>query len=314
LKVLVADDDPIERRLLEKSLTTWGHEVALCEDGVQAWERLQAEASPQLLILDWMMPKMNGIALCKLIREQEEKPYHYIILLTGRSTKGEMVQGLEAGADDYITKPFDPNELKVRVRVGVRIMQLQDDLMSALRLSDIRATHDPLTGLWNRAAILDAIEREMARCEREGTPLGLLMGDVDRFKEVNDRHGHLAGDTVLKEITARILGSLRPYDSAGRYGGEEFIVVLPGCDREKSRSLAERLRISIAERPVGLDVGIVSCTMSFGVASWEAGEKPGVDALLRDADAALYSAKRAGRNRVVLSSSFPEGVENGDSA
>jgi len=314
LKVLVADDDPIERRLLEKSLTTWGHEVALCEDGVQAWERLQAEASPQLLILDWMMPKMNGIALCKLIREQEEKPYHYIILLTGRSTKGEMVQGLEAGADDYITKPFDPNELKVRVRVGVRIMQLQDDLMSALRLSDIRATHDPLTGLWNRAAILDAIEREMARCEREGAPLGLLMGDVDRFKEVNDRHGHLAGDTVLKEITARILGSLRPYDSAGRYGGEEFIVVLPGCDREKSRSLAERLRISIAERPVGLDVGIVSCTMSFGVASWEAGEKPGVDALLRDADAALYSAKRAGRNRVVLSSSFPEGVENGDSA
>jgi diguanylate cyclase (GGDEF)-like protein len=283
---------------LEKMLSDLGYEPQVCPDGAQAYEVMCREDPPKLAVLDWMMPEKNGIEVCRAIREREQQPYTYIILLTGKGSKQDVLEGLEAGADDYIVKPFDPNELKVRLRAGARIVQLQEDLIGALRLSEFRATHDSLTGLWNRGALLEAIKKELARSAREVSPLGIVMADVDHFKNVNDHWGHLTGDNVLHELAERIRSSLRPYDWAGRYGGEEFVVALPGCDLSDAARLAERLRVMIAEAPVETSQGPIACTMSFGVTAALEGNHRGVDALLRDADAALYMAKKAGRNRV----------------
>jgi two-component system, cell cycle response regulator len=298
LRILLAEDDAVTRRLLEKMLSDLGYEAQVCADGAQASEVMCREDPPKLAILDWMMPGKNGIEVCRAIREREQRPYTYVILLTGKGSKQDVLEGLEAGADDYIVKPFDPNELKVRLRAGARIVQLQEDLIGALRLSEFRATHDSLTGLWNRGALLEAIKKELARSEREMSPLGILMADVDHFKDVNDQWGHLTGDIVLHELAERIHSSLRPYDLAGRYGGEEFVVALPGCDLSDAARLAERLRAMIMDSPVETSQGPISCTMSFGVTAVLGGNNRDVDSLLREADAAMYVAKKAGRNRV----------------
>jgi len=245
-----------------------------------------------------MMPGKNGIEICRAIRNQERQPYIYVILLTGKSSKEDVVEGLEAGADDYIVKPFEPSELKVRIRTGERIVQLQQDLLDALKLSEFKATHDALTGLWSRGALLEAIKKELARSSRELTPVGIFISDVDHFKQINDQWGHLTGDIVLCELAGRIRESLRPYDLAGRYGGEEFVVALPGCDLASAVKLAERLRATIGERPIQTSHGYISCTMSFGVTATVGNSDRDLDSLLREADTALYAAKKAGRNRV----------------
>jgi len=250
MKILIAEDHPVTRKMLESQLRKWGHDVVVCSDGASAWETLQQEDSPRLVVLDWMMPGINGIDICRELRKLERQPYMYIILLTSRNSKEDVVEGLEAGADDYVIKPFDPNELQVRIRAGARIVQLQEDLLSALRISEFQASHDALTRLWNRAAILQTLDRELARSVREGTSLGLLVADIDHFKRVNDQFGHLAGDAVLREVSRRMLQVARPYDSVGRYGGEEFFVILPHCDANSAAGMAERLRAAIGSTPL----------------------------------------------------------------
>jgi diguanylate cyclase (GGDEF)-like protein len=298
VKILIAEDDAISRRLLDTILKKWGYEVVVAFDGGQAWEELQKEDAPRLAILDWMMPEMDGVEVCGKVRERTDAPYVYILLLSAKSQREDLVKGMESGADDYITKPFDANELKVRLRAGRRILDLQTQLMNAQEALRDQASRDPLTGIWNRTAIFDAVHRELVRAEREGNQLGVVMVDIDHFKNLNDTHGHQAGDAVLREFTRRIARSLRPYDSVGRYGGEEFLVALPGCDVDAAARHAERLRSLIGEEPFDTSEGRHTITCSLGVACTTPLCKVDTDSLVRCADAALYRAKHNGRNRV----------------
>jgi two-component system cell cycle response regulator len=299
VKILIAEDDAISRRLLDTILRKWGYEVVVAYDGGQAWEELQKEDAPRLAILDWMMPEMDGVEVCGKVRERTGSPYVYILLLSAKSQREDLVKGMESGADDYITKPFDANELKVRLRAGRRILDLQTQLMSAQEALRDQAARDPLTGIWNRNEIFDTFHRELARAERERNELAIVMIDIDHFKNLNDNHGHMAGDAVLREFTRRLTTSLRPYDAVGRYGGEEFLVVLPGCDTEAAVRHADRLRTLICDESFDTSEGRHTVTCSLGVASTSTGaEKTDTDALIRAADVALYKAKHNGRNRV----------------
>ncbi len=300
MRILVAEDDSITRRLLHAHLKKWGHEVVVATDGARAWQILNEDDAPHLVILDWMMPKMDGVTVCQELRKLEKHPYVYVILLTARNRKEDVIQGLEAGADDYMIKPFDTHELKVRVRAGCRIIQLQQDLMAALETTQFQARHDSLTGLLNRRAILDILPNELARAKRNGGLIGVVIADLDHFKRINDTFGHLTGDAVLKEVAKRMMSSKRPYDSIGRYGGEEFIVVLPGCDKESARSMAERFRCLLNDAPIMTQEGVFKVTMSLGVASVDGSEDHAPDSIIQAADAALYRAKAGGRNRVEL--------------
>lgn len=302
MRILVADDNSAFRQQLTDSLARWGYEVQVAADGLTAWRMLQAADAPTLALLDWMMPGMDGLRICEEVRRQPGGRYRYLILMTARADKSDVISGLEAGADDYLIKPLDEHELRARLRAGRRILELQEQLLAAQESLRHQATHDPLTGLLNRGAIVEALGRELARAHREGKPVGVLLADVDRFKAINDTWGHPAGDAVLREVGRRMAASLRPYDALGRYGGEEFLAVLPECDAAALGRLAERLRHCVGEAPVGLPGEFVPVTLSLGGA---AGVRD-ADELLREADAALYRAKRAGRNRVELAE--PEGT------
>jgi diguanylate cyclase (GGDEF)-like protein len=300
--VLIAEDDPIFRRILESWFKRWDYRVTAVENGVDAWEVLQREDAPQLAILDWMMPGMDGIELCRRIRSRDQGVYRYVLLLTAKDDKQDVIAGLEAGADDYLTKPFDVNELRARVRAGKRILDLQAALIRAKDDLQFAAAHDALTGLWNRGAIIDLLKREVSRRQRTGDALGVIMADIDYFKKINDTHGHLIGDAVLQEVTRRLAVGVRPYDVVGRYGGEEFLVVFPGCNAANLIVGAERLRHCIADQPIETSAGQISVTLSLGLASVEQNEKETLDceAFLRTADEALYAAKARGRNRVEI--------------
>jgi diguanylate cyclase (GGDEF)-like protein len=297
--VLIAEDDPIFRRILERWFKRWDYGVTAVENGVDAWEVLQKEDAPQLAILDWMMPGMDGIELCRRIRKRDLGPYRYVLLLTAKDDKQDVVAGLEAGADDYLTKPFDVDELHARVRAGKRILDLQAALLRAQTALQFDAAHDRLTAIWNRGAILDLLKREMERSRRTHDSLGIIMADVDFFKKVNDTHGHPVGDDVLREVGHRLVSALRSYDAVGRYGGEEFLIVVPGCDPLNLLVTAERLRRKIADQPVATSAGPVPVTISLGLAAVQTGESEiDPEIFLRDADEALYAAKARGRNRV----------------
>ncbi|HEX2825544.1 MAG TPA: diguanylate cyclase [Burkholderiales bacterium] len=292
MKVLIAEDEEVGLFMLESALTKAGYEVVAARDGREAWEILQRHDTPQLAIIDWMMPGMDGIELCRRVREARTGPYIYILMLTGKARKEDIVAGMQAGADDYIPKPFDADELRVRVRAGERIVVLQE----ALR---VQATQDALTGAMNRGAIFDVLKRELAQSARTQAPVGVVIADLDHFKQINDTHGHPAGDAVLREAAARLKSVLRAYDALGRYGGEEFVLVLPSCNAQQAFEVAERARRAIANTPAITASGAVPITASFGVA----GGGPAaldVDALVRAADDALYRAKRGGRNRVEI--------------
>jgi two-component system cell cycle response regulator len=300
VKVLIAEDDRVSRRLLEASLTRWGYEVAVTRDGIEAWEVLQGTDAPALAILDWMMPGMDGVEVCRRVRQRGQEPYIYLLLLTTKGRKENIIEGLAAGADDYLTKPFDPHELQVRLRTGKRIVTLQAELIEARETLRIQATHDPLTGVWNRGAILETLSNELARSRREGLPVAVAIADLDHFKRINDTFGHMVGDAALCEAVSRMRPLLRPYDAIGRYGGEEFLIVLPGCTAQDALKLAERLRIGIGQEPIEVPGGSIDVTSSLGVAASDAIVIPDATALIRAADAALYRAKAGGRNCVEL--------------
>jgi diguanylate cyclase (GGDEF)-like protein len=298
VQILIADDSIVSRHLLEATLRKWGYDVTVACDGVEALEILQQEHAPALAILDWMMPGMTGLEVCRRLRQRSREPYTYILLLTSKSQKEDLIEGMEAGADDYITKPFDQHELQVRLRAGTRLVDLQAELLSAREALREQATKDSMTHLWNRSSILEHLARELSRAVREKGPVGVVMVDLDHFKSVNDTYGHLAGDAVLCEAARRMQNAMRPYDSIGRYGGEEFLILLPGCDEQTSFSQAERMRKQLAQPGMSLNGSSISVTASFGATSALAGQSWTQEGLIRKADEALYLAKKLGRNRV----------------
>jgi two-component system, cell cycle response regulator len=297
-RVLVAEDDPIFRRLLQNRLENWGYQVSIVQDGAEAWEVIQQADAPALLILDWMMPVIDGLELCRRIRKKQSDTYQYILLLTGKDEKQDLIDGLNAGADDYLTKPFDIGELRARLRAGRRILSLQQELIEAREALRFDATHDALTGLWSRGATLRLLGAEIQRGARTGEPTGILMVDLDHFKKVNDSFGHLTGDEVLQEAARRISQAVRSYDFVGRYGGEEFLAVLTNCTLQDLPIIAERVRSAVAEFPIRTKTAEVKATVSIGgvVTSNQAHDLE----FLAAADSALYEAKRAGRNRLVI--------------
>ncbi|HUC28146.1 MAG TPA: diguanylate cyclase [Candidatus Acidoferrum sp.] len=299
--ILIAEDDPIFRRVLQSRLQSWGYRVIPVEDGTQAWKLLQQSNTPDLLILDWIMPGVDGIELCRRIRANQKERYQYILLVSGKDEKRDIVAGLEAGADDYLTKPFDIGELRARLRAGTRILTLQHELIQARDALRFQATHDDLTGLWTRGAAMHLLDSELQRSVRLRTPTGILMIDIDHFKSVNDKYGHLNGDIVLEEAACRLRRSVRSYDFVGRYGGEEFLVILSNCTPDDLQVIAERARCAFAEAPFPTDAGNLQVTVSVGAAMASSDTRD--RELLSLADAALYEAKRTGRNRVVITSS-----------
>jgi diguanylate cyclase (GGDEF)-like protein len=295
--ILLAEDSALYRHLITSHLDEWGFDFVVAKDGREAWELLTKPDAPRLAVLDWVLPEVDGVELCRRLRGRpESEPYTYAILLTGKSQKQEMLEAMDAGADDFLAKPFDPPELKARLLVGKRIVELQQKLVSANGALHYAASHDFLTKLWNRAAIIAFLQREAARSLREGLALGVILVDVDHFKKVNDELGHETGDYVLQEIANRFTASLREYDGVGRYGGEEFLLVMPGCNLATTARRANVIRELISGTPIRTPLKATTVTVSMGVAVAEPSTNS--ESLLRRADAALYQAKRNGRNRV----------------
>jgi two-component system, cell cycle response regulator len=302
MQILVADDDEITRRILCKKLQALGYEVALARNGEEAWQVLQQPHAPYLVVLDWMMPGMDGLTLCGKLRALERDIAPYVILLTGRNDKKDLIEGFNAGVDDYMTKPFDKDELFARIRAGERIIKTQMDSLAARDALRKQATYDFLTGLRNREAILNELYRECTRAERTGDPLSAVMIDVDHFKNINDQYGHQAGDKVLAEVAKRMASEVRTYEAIGRYGGEEFLIVLTNCDQSGAGKMAERVRTAVAAQDCNVQGAKIPITVSLGVATSPEVVRPVVERMIEMADAAMYRAKHSGRNRVELAS------------
>jgi two-component system, cell cycle response regulator len=300
VKILIADDDGMSRRLLEKTLEREGYTVIAVDNGQLALQQLSLPDGPRLALLDWMMPELDGPGVCLEVRKQHERPYVHIVLLTSRGSKEDVVAGLEAGADDYLTKPWDPAELTARLRVGQRILQLEDRLVEARETMRFKATHDPLTSLFNRGVIVDLLARELTRTRREKGCTVVMLGDLDHFKDVNDQYGHVVGDEVLREIALRLMAAVRSYDFVGRYGGEEFLITLNNCDSGQAIVRAEQVRNGIVNRPVQTTRGSLPITMSLGVLASRDWNIQLVEEILVETDLALYQAKADGRNCVRL--------------
>ena len=299
MSVLVAEDNPVFQSMLRSMLSKWGYDARILPNGLEAWDAMQAADAPRLVVLDWMMPYMDGVEVCRRIRTAAREPYVYVLLLTARTESQDLVEGMEAGADDYLTKPFNAQELRVRLRAGRRILDLQQQLMEAREALRVQATHDALTGLFNRGRVLEILAAEIARSERELRRLAVLMVDLDRFKQINDTLGHQAGDAVLREAARRMQAATRQYDAPGRYGGEEFLIVLPGCGAREGYAQAERIREAFAREPFAAGTDSLAVTCSIGVSSRDACAAGDADRLIREADAALYDAKNRGRNSVM---------------
>ncbi len=292
MKILLVEDSVIDRHQIANYLGDWDFDFKAVNNGNEAWNLLQEPEAPRLVLLDWMLPGLDGIELCRRIRRLgSDGTYFYTVMLTAKDRKQDLLAAMAAGADDYLAKPVDPSELKARVLVGKRILELHQCLKFA-------ASHDFLTKLLNRAEILAGLKRELSRSDRTGQPVGIILADLDHFKEVNDTHGHGAGDEVLKEVARRLKADLRAYDLAGRYGGEEFLLILPACNLAAATQRAEQLRRSVAKDPIFTVFGNVPLTISMGTTMRAADSNLTVQELLQQADLALYQAKSRGRNCV----------------
>ncbi len=309
MQVLVVSPSRQNREVLERELDEWGHDVTSALDALSAWSEIRDGVTPSLVILDQGLPGSGAMDLCKEIRRTfPPEPYVYIVILGAAAGRGHLEQVHSAGADDYIAGPMDSFELQMRLRSAQRILDLQSKLQGARTALKEQATRDALTGLWNRSAILDILDTEIERVRREGGQLGVVMMDLDHFKEVNDTRGHLVGDAVLREVGVRMKQAGRRYDLMGRYGGDEFLVVLPGCSLSQSRSIANRLRARISETPMDLAEGTLFITSTAGATSWSRGDVA-PNELIALADQGLYLAKERGRNRAETVPHIPKGHE-----
>lgn len=259
---------------------------------------LDQDNPPSLAILDWMMPGLTGPDVCRLVRQKANEHYTYLILLTSKNLKEDVVAGMDSGADDYVTKPFDHHELKVRLRAGTRIIDLQEQLLRTREELRYQATRDYLTKLWNRSAIMGLLDRELSRSHREGTSVGIVVVDIDHFKSINDTYGHHIGDLALQTVANRMSQGIRAYDAIGRYGGEEFLIVLPGCDRESTVRQCNRLREALCNEPLEIPGSKLQLSASFGCTALVSQGLSDSQSLINVADKALYEAKARGRNRV----------------
>jgi two-component system chemotaxis response regulator CheY len=316
VKIMIVDDDPQSRRLLAVNLAFAGHAVVEAPDGETAWSMFQQERQ-RLIITDWMMPGLDGMELIQRIRATQDQGYTYIMMVTGLGAKPQRITGLESGADDYLTKPFDPQELLARVTIGERILKLEESLMASRRQMEVLAMHDTLTGLFNRRAIHDRALGELNRVARGAThaPLSVILLDIDRFKAINDSYGHEAGDRTLKLVAELLAQQMRSYDVVGRWGGEEFLLLLPGASPAEAAAAAERIRARLAHARLPVPGVELTLSASLGVAtltpaasqppaSAEAGDA-WLDQLVRAADRALYQSKHGGRNRVSVAELAP---------
>jgi len=298
MKILVAEDDKVTQMMLVKQLKSWGYDVHTVTDGQEAIDHLtSSDDPPQLLLMDWLMPGLSGVDACKEIRSTESMPFTYIVLLSGKDQKDDIVHGLNSGADDYLSKPYHPEELLSRLRAGERIINLQTNLQDANKELLHMATTDVLTNQLNRLAVEKKYTEEMNRSFRNGTPLCVVMADVDHFKSVNDTYGHQTGDIVLIDVAARLKNSLRPYDTLGRFGGEEFLIILPDIQEKDIDTIMDRLINSIASESIPALDKKLDITASFGAAWIQSGKPELEEKLIHHADLQLYKAKTNGRNR-----------------
>jgi two-component system cell cycle response regulator len=298
-KILIAEDDRITARILHKHLTDWGFQVFLEKNGEDAWSTLDTQ-DIQMALLDWMMPKLNGLELCRKIRQQKSDPYTYLILLTARTATEDIVEGLNSGADDYITKPVDPAELKARLLTGKRIIELENRNKKLQKRLEKLAHEDSLTGFLNKKNIHLRLEEELSRGNRENQPVSALLLDIDKFKEINDTHGHQVGDQVLREISRRLRLAIRKHDQIGRFGGDEILVLLWHTDSDSLQIVADRLCACVSGEPIPTDAGPLGVSVSVGGASSDDHFEVSADTLLQLSDKALYSAKHKGRNRAEI--------------
>ena len=301
LQVLVVDDSPVYRKLIEHTLEDGGYAPLFAKTGSEALE-LYGQHAPAIVITDWMMPDFSGPELCERIRGHSQRAYTYIIVLTSISEKDNVVKGLAAGADDYLTKPFDPGELLARIGVGRRTIGLHREIEAKNKLLEEMAHTDSLTGLPNRRAIEEWAARQLRGAARHGFAIWVANADLDNFKSINDSYGHDAGDRVLQEFGEVLRESTRASDISGRMGGDEFLLVMTHLDEKSTRLTVERLRKQFAEVKFSFGADVVSVTASFGIAGFQGKEPPDFAKLVRQADKAMYSGKRAGRNQVTVES------------
>jgi diguanylate cyclase (GGDEF)-like protein len=296
----VADDDPGSLMVARAAVERSGHDCLAAADGDEAWA-LYLEHQPDVVVTDWMMPGMDGLALCRAIRAREQDLYTYVVLLTSQGSRDDVLAGLEAGADDYVTKPLDPFVLHARLLVARRITTLHADLAHYRRVLSRQARTDPLTGLDNRLKLSEDLEQLHRRSGRYGEQYSLAMCDVDNFKSYNDVYGHQAGDLALRAVGAALLGIVRKSDGVYRYGGEEFLLVLPQQSVSAAKALMERVLEAVRDLAI-VHAGDPSgqLRLSAGISSFSADHRVDADTLVGEADAALYAAKAAGRNRVEL--------------
>ncbi len=299
--ILLVEDEPTTRLMTARQLKRAGFEVEAVSNGAQALARLQTRFFP-LLLTDWEMPEMDGLALCRAVRAGSFEGYVYTILLTARDSKAHIIEGLEAGADDYLTKPVDDSELMARLNTGRRILKLERSLKAANHEKHLLSITDPLTSTYNRRYLMEQLPKEIERGRRYSRPLSAVLCDIDHFKKVNDTHGHQAGDDVLKSFAQMLLGSTRKgVDWVARYGGEEFLIVLPETGIDAAMTFAEKIRAAVAGQEFATTAGKLRVTSSFGVAGYDVvqdGEETGIDQLIAYADLCLYRSKETGRNRV----------------
>jgi two-component system cell cycle response regulator len=299
---LIVEDNLLMRRILEGHLIEMGHTVVAVENGQQALEMLEKQYFP-LVITDWVMPEMDGLELCRTIRENNYKGYVYIILLTGQDKKEDLISGLSAGADEYLVKPVNRPELEVRLKTAGRILELQNSLKRSYEEIKLLSTKDPLTKLFNRGYLDERLPQEVKRTFRFERPLSIALFDLDHFKSINDTYGHPAGDRVLQDCAYCVQRSVRgEIDWLARYGGEEFVIVLPETNLAGAMACAERLRKEISELVSVIDGAEIRYTASFGVASFTPPDQKEdlsmANVLIEKADQCLYLAKKEGRNRV----------------
>ncbi len=301
-KILVVDDNLTSRLILTSALKKWGYEPIQASNGKEALSILSQPNTPMIVLLDWIMPEMDGIDVVKNLKQMDKEIYPYVIMLTAKTEKEEVITGLEAGADDYVRKPFDMEELQARIKVGIRTINLQKKLIETQKVLEHEALHDPLTGVLNRRGVLERLNEEIERGYRKGTYTCVAMFDIDHFKKVNDAYGHQIGDEVLKGFTKIISEKTRAYDSLGRLGGEEFLLIIPETSENDSISTLERLLNEIRNAPIQTSAGDLKITTSIGGIIIYG--KPTIDKVIKLVDDALYKAKERGRDQLIFAGAF----------